>query len=641
MNFSNNAKKNNIAKRNMLRTQYIFGNRVLILLLLILICFAILIGQLFYLQVIQHGKYITLSHSNRIQLLPLPPTRGQIFDRNGVLLATNVPSFNLTITRQDTSLPIDQLIEKIETFIPITEQEKQRYIKSDRVAARQNPVPLKEGLTEKEIATLSVNLYQLDGVDILPQLTRIYPEKNSAVHALGYVGRIDTSDIKDIERKEIQKEYLTLTHIGKKGAEKSFEDILRGTMGFEEVEMNSNGRIIRSISQDLPTPGQNIYLTLDMRLQKVAEDLLGDQTGAIIALDPKTGEVLAFVSKPNYDPNLFVNGISFADYDLLNNDPEKPFLNRVMQGRYPPGSTIKPQIALAGLENDIITPTSTVQCQGYFQVPGSSHKFRDWRRWGHGKVNLYLSLVQSCDVFYYDLAYKLGITPMTDFLTQFSLGTPTNIDLLGESSGILPTPDYKKRTFKQSWFTGETVTAGIGQSYWLTTPLQIAQATTIIAQKGKAFTPHVLLATEDPGTKIKTNTPLTPIPKIKLKKNEYWDHVTAGMVGVVHDAIGTGRKINTGQGYKIAGKSGTAQVKSIAQNATYDKKNLSKKYHDHAWFTAFAPADNPEIVVTVLIENGGSGSGVAAPIAKEVINAWMTGFSTPIKTPIINPSAGE
>ena len=628
-------------KRSKTQLQSVFRNRTFFVIILILICFSLLLAQLFNLQVNLHKKYATLSDSNRIQLIPIPPTRGHIFDRNGVVLATNIPSFNLTITKQNTSQSVEEIIQKLQQWIPISEQEIAKYQRINRVTSRQTPVPIKEQLTEEEINTLSVNLYQLDGVEITSQLTRYYPEMNSAVHALGYVGRIDANDNKDIEAKNIQNQYLTLTHIGKKGAEKSFEDILRGTMGFEEVETNSSGRIIRRLEQTLPIPGQDIYLTLDMRLQRVAESVLTGYTGAIVAFDPKTGEILAFVSKPDYNPNLFVNGISHTDFNQLNNDPDKPFLNRVMQGRYPPGSTIKPQIALAGLEHGIITPTSTVSCQGFYQVPGSKHKFRDWRRWGHGKVNLYLSLVQSCDVYYYDLAYKMGITPMTDFLKQFSLGKPTGIDLLGESHGTMPTPAYKRQTFNQPWFDGETVTAGIGQSYWLTTPLQVNQATAIVAQKGKAYTPHILKATRNPATQALTNIQPTPAEPVLISKPEYWAGVIDGMIGVVHGSQGTARRISTGLNYKIAGKSGTAQVKSIAQNAVYNKKALAKKHHDHAWFTAFAPAEDPTIVVTVFLENGGSGSGVAAPIAKEVINAWVSDFTAPLKTPSTNARAGE
>ncbi len=628
-------------KKSKAQLKSVFRNRTIFITIIIFICFSVLLIQLFNLQIKLHKKYVTMSDSNRIQLVSLPPTRGQIFDRNGVVLATNIPSFNLTITKQNTSIPTHEIIEKIREWINISEQEISKYERIDRVSSRQTPVPLKEQLTEEEIHKLSVNLYQLDGVEIISQLTRHYPEYNSAVHALGYVGRIDSTDLKDIEAKNIQNQYLTLTHIGKKGAEKSFEDILRGTMGFEEVETNSSGRIVRKLEQTLPIPGQDIYLTIDIRLQRIAEQVLGDHTGAIVAFDPKTGDVLAFVSKPDYNPNLFVNGISHTDFNDLNNNPEKPFLNRVMQGRYPPGSSIKPQIALAGLEAGLITPTSTVSCQGFYQVPGSKHKFRDWRRWGHGKVNLYLSLVQSCDIYYYDLAYKMGITPMTDFLKQFALGTPTGIDLLGESHGVLPTPAYKRQTFNQPWFDGETVTAGIGQSYWLTTPLQINQATAIVAQRGKALVPHILKATRNPSTGELTQIEPKYAQEVVLRKPEFWQGVIDGMVGVVHGSQGTAKRIASGLKYQIAGKSGTAQVKSIAQNATYNKNALAKKHHDHAWFTAFAPANDPSIVVTVFVENGNSGSGVAAPIAKEVINAWITDFKAPIQTPSTNTRAGE
>ncbi len=605
----------------------IFKGRALICAILILFAFIALILRLGFLQIIEHERYTTLSNSNRIKLHPLPPTRGQIFDRNGEILATNIPIYNIEITPQDITQNIDDLIAAIDQIVPISENDIRSFKRAYRRANKQDAVILKKGLTDDEIALLSINLHKLDGVNVHADLVRVYPFKSRAVHAIGYVGRVDARDLEEIRENHLEKEYNGITHMGKRGAEKSFENILRGTMGFEKVETSSHGRTVRKISETAPIPGKNIYLTLDIRLQILAEEALGDYDGSIVVLDPQSGAVLAFVSNPTYDPNLFVDGISHRDFNALNTDPSTPFLNRVMQGLYPPGSVIKPQIALAGLQNGFVTEHSRVNCQGYFQVPGDNHKFRDMGY--HGPLNVRQAIERSCDVYFYDLAYNMGVTALTDFLAKFALGTRTNIDLIGESAGIAPTPEYKRRRFKQPWYTGDTVTAGIGQSYWLTTPLQIAQATAIIGMQGDAFEPHILGATAIPPSNQKEFTNPNPIAPIILDSEQYWQVIVEGMEAVVHGSRGTARRHKL-LNYRSAGKTGTAQVKTIAQGAKYDAANLERKYHDHAWYTAFAPVENPQIAIALIVENGGSGSRVAAPIGKEVMDAWLNDFDTPL-----------
>ncbi len=619
--FGNDAQS---IRRTQLKNDRLFRSRALFSLLFIVICFAILWGQLFTLQIVEHEKYQTLSDQNRIKLMPLPPTRGQIFDRNGKVLATNIPSYDLEVVKQD--IPpreqIETLVEKVEKIIPLTQQEKERFYRAFQRAQIQEATPLKEELTDVEIAKIAVNLHHLNGIHITPKLTRFYPYRAHAVHALGYVGRIDERDLKEIADNHLEKEYTGISHIGKRGAEKSFEHLLRGKVGYEQVETSSNGRIVRKISETPPLPGNNIYLTIDIDLQILAEEAMEDYNGALVAQDPRTGEILAFVSKPIYDPNLFVSGISQKDFDALNYDINTPFLNRVMQGRYPPGSVIKPQIALAGLNSGEITPSSTIMCGGHYQVEGDSHRFRD--HGAHGRLNIYGAMERSCNVYFYDLAYNLGITPMIEFLKDFSLGTPTQIDLLGESSGVAPTPEYKRSRHNTPWYAGDTVTAGIGQSYWLTTPLQINQATAIIAMAGKNYTPHILRSFARPNSETQYTIPLRPIKPIHLKNEEHWQVIQESMERVVHGSRGTARSLNRNLDYRLAGKTGTAQVKSIAQGERYNQDELDRRHHDHAWFSAYAPAENPQIVVTALVENGGSAARTSGPMVRTVIDAWLS-----------------
>ncbi len=594
----------------------LFFRRTLVVLFAVFLGFLAVTGRLVYLQVLNHERFTTLSESNRVRVQPLPPTRGFIFDRNGVLLADNLASYHLEITREqvkDLGATLAELRQRIE----LTDADIERYRKLARRAPPYTGVPLRFRLSDEEIARLAVDLYRLPGVDIKADLTRRYPLGSLAVHVIGYVGRIDESELRRLDPGQ----YSGSTHIGKTGVERSYEDLLRGRAGWQQVETNAEGRPLRVLSRTPPTPGQHIYLSIDVRLQAVAEKALEDYNGAIVALDPRNGEVLALASQPTYDPNPFVNGIDFASYRQLNTSKDRPLLNRALRGIYPPGSTIKPLMALAGLEYGVINRYTGVFCPGFYRLPGSSHKFRDWRHGGHGSVSMDQAIAQSCDVYFYNLAFGLGIDRLHEFLDRFHLGRLTGIDLPGEKGALLPSQEWKRRVHKHPWFAGDTISAGIGQGYFLATPLQLAHATAVISQRGADFKPRVLLATEDPGTRIKTPETPRPLPPVAVKNPQFWDTVIAGMIHVVEG--GTAHRIGIGAKYRIAGKTGTAQVFTVGQNERYNASRLARHLLDHALFVAFAPVDNPRIAVAVIAEHGGGGSKTAAPMARKVMDAYL------------------
>ncbi|QQS55147.1 MAG: penicillin-binding protein 2 [Candidatus Competibacteraceae bacterium] len=594
----------------------LFFRRALVLLFAVFLGFLAVAGRLVYLQVLKHERFTTLSDSNRVRLQPLPPTRGFIFDRNGVLLADNLASYHLEITHEQVK-DLDATLVKLRQRIELTDADIERYRKLARRVPPYTGVPLRFRLSDEEIARLAVDLYRLPGVDIKADLTRRYPLGPLAVHAIGYVGRIDENELRRLDPGQ----YSGSTHIGKTGVERSYEELLRGRTGWQQVETNAEGRPLRVLSRTPPVPGQHIYLSIDVRLQAVAEKVLEDYNGAIVALDPRNGEILALASQPTYDPNPFVNGIDFASYRLLNTSKDRPLLNRALRGIYPPGSTIKPLMALAGLEYGEVNRYSGVFCPGFYRLPGSSHKFRDWRRGGHGHVNLDRAIAQSCDVYFYSLAFNLGIDRIHEFLDRFHLGRPTGVDLPGEKSALLPSQEWKRRVRKHAWFAGDTISVGIGQGYFLTTPLQLAHATAVISQRGTDFKPRVLLATEDPGTRVKTPEVPRSLPPVTLKNPQFWDTVIAGMIHVVEG--GTAHRIGAGAKYRIAGKTGTAQVFTVGQNERYNAKRLARHLLDHALFVAFAPADDPRIAVAVIAEHGGGGSKTAAPMARKVMDAYL------------------
>lgn len=572
-------------------------------------------GRLAFLQVLNHEHFTTLSENNRVKLQPLPPARGLIFDRNGVLLADNLPSYRLEITPEQIK-DMDATLEQLAERIALSDSDIERF---QRMASRTPPyngIPLRFRLSEEEIARLAIDLHRFPGVEITADLTRSYPLGAKAAHVIGYVGRIDEAELQRID----ERQYQGTTHIGKIGAEKSYEEILHGQTGYQQVETNAEGRVLRVLERTPPVAGKNIYLTIDIDLQAAAEQALAGHNGAIVAIDPSNGEVLAMASLPSYDPNPFVNGIDAASFKVLNTSPDRPLFNRALRGMYPPGSTIKPFMAMAGLQYGSTNRNRTVYCPGSYRLPGSSYVFRCWKKNGHGTTNMDKGITQSCDVYFYDLALNTGIDHIHEFLDKFCLGRPTGIDLPGERSGVLPSQSWKRKVYNKPWYSGETVNTGVGQGYMLTTPLQLAHAVAAVAQSGRAFQPRILYATEDQGSREKRLEAPRPLPPIDTSDPRNWAFVAGAMVHVVQ--FGTAHKISVGTPYTIAGKTGTAQVFSL-RGEKYDAKKLAKHLQDHSLFIAFAPAEEPRIAVAVIAEHGGGGSATAAPIAKRVLDAYL------------------
>ncbi|AIZ34323.1 penicillin-binding protein 2 [Pseudomonas parafulva] len=589
-------------------------NRVVVGAVAIMLLVAVLIARLYYLQIIQYDYHSTLSENNRVHVQPIPPTRGLIFDRNGVIVADNRPSFSLTMTRERAGqwqTVLDTIIEVLE----LTEDDRALFEKRMKQGRRPfEPVPILFELNEDQIARVAVNQFRLPGVEVVAQLVRHYPQGAHFAHSVGYVGRINEKELKSLDPVN----YSGTHHIGKTGIERFYEDQLHGQVGYEEVETNARGRVLRVLKRTDPIPGKDIVLSLDIKLQEAAEQALGGRRGAIVALDPRTGEVLAMVSQPSFDPNLFVTGISFKAYAELRDSIDRPLFNRVLRGLYPPGSTIKPAVAIAGLDSGVVNASSRVFDPGYYQLPNYDHKYRNWNRTGDGWVDLDVAIMRSNDTYFYDLAHKMGIDRLSAYMNKFGIGQKVSLDMFEESSGLMPSREWKRATRRQAWFPGETLILGIGQGYMQATPLQLAQATALIANKGKWNRPH-LAKTIEGQPPVDDN----PMADIVLRDKNDWARVTHGMEQVMHGARGTARKAALGSPYRIAGKSGTAQVVAIKQGEKYDRNKLQERHRDHALFVAFAPAEAPKIVVSVMVENGESGSGVAAPVVRQVMDAWL------------------
>ena len=598
--------------------------RALVATLAVLALMGVLLGRMTYLQVLGFQHYSTLSHENRVKLVAIPPTRGLIYDRNGVLLAENRPSFRLIVTPEEVR-DMDDMLRRLGQVIELSAGDLERFRDLLARKRRFEEIPLKFRLSPEEVARFAVDRHRFPGVEVQAELSRHYPHGEVAVHALGYVGRINPQELQRLEEDGKLANYSGTSHIGKTGVERYYQDLLHGTVGVERIETNALGRPIRTLERDPPIPGQDIYLTLDMRLQRAAEAALGDYSGSVVAIDPKNGEVLAFVSKPGYDPNLFVNGIDYATYQDLQRDHDQPLFNRALRGQYPPASTLKPFIGLAALEENTVAASSTVYCPGAYQLPGNDHRYRCWKRAGHAHTNLYEAIAESCDVYFYDVAYRLGIDAMSRHMDAFNFGRRTGIDLSGELSGINPSREWKRAAKGESWYHGETVIAGIGQGYWLTTPLQLAQATAILANRGHRIRPHLLYGRRP----ANAERPIRHLPEpagdpIELKNDRHWDEVIAAMRGVVHGRTGTARRVSEDMEYEMAGKTGTSQVFGLPQDRSeYDPEEIALRLRDHALFIAFAPIEEPRLAVAVVVENGGSGSAVAAPIAREVIDAYL------------------
>ena len=588
-----------------------------------LLLIGILASRLVYLQIINHELYATRSDDNRLKIIPVPPARGLIFDRNGVLLAENRPSHTLEITPEQTP-DMDAALASLQKLVKIDESDLKRFRRLSRRKPDFEGIPLKTRLTDHEVARLAVNLHHLRGVEITSRLNRHYPLGEEMVHVVGYVGRIDEDELKNLEDPT---NYAGTSHYGKVGVELAYEDTLHGTVGLQRVEINAQGRVVRVIEDVPPAPGQTLYLSVDSRLQRVAMDALEDYNGAVVALDPRNGDILAMISKPGFDPNLFVNGIDAPTYRRLRDNDDRPLFNRALRGQYPPGSTLKPFYGLASLEEGVNTAERTMFAGPYFQLPGQDHKYRDWKKSGHGWVDLDKAIVQSCDVYFYDLAVKMGIDTMNKHMRRFGLGEPTGLDIRGEERGLFPSREWKRRAKGQVWFPGETVITGIGQGYTLTTPLQLANATAILANRGRGFHPRVVRAVQEPTGGGMEEQPSRPRQAAPIQNPAHWDAIIQSMVNVVHAANGTayriGQDIDQNIGFKIAGKTGTAQVFTIKQEEEYEEEDIHRKLRDHALFVAFAPVENPRISVAVIIENGGPGSATAAPVARKLLDEYF------------------
>ena len=576
----------------------LFRSRALVAGILVFLALLLVIVRLIILQINKYEHYTNLSRENYQKNIPIPPVRGQIYDRNGVLLADNHIEYVLEVTKDKVQDLEDELV-RINELIPMTPQAIKKFKQKLRVNSRFLPVVLRPGLTEKEIATFSVHRSRFPGFEINVRMERTYPLGETAGHLIGYVGRIDKKDLKKLNKDE----YKGTSHIGKSGIEKFYETRLHGTSGYKVVEVDAHGKPQVVLDQKSPIAGEDLFLSIDLKLQLKAEELLEEResNGAVVAIDPRNGEVLAMASVPMYDPNLFVNGISYKNYNALRNNPDRPLYNRALQGTYPPGSTIKPMAALAGLDEGTVTRSRSVFGRGFFQIPGVRHRYRCWKKSGHGHVSMNRAIFQSCDVYFYDLAYRMGIKRYSDSLKRFGFGAKTGIDLPHERAGIMPSAEWKKKRFDQNWYPGDTVNIGIGQGYWTVTPLQLAHAVGTVAMHGVKMRPHVLR-----GVRISRNLPQKLVAAEQLETIEtgspqHWKDVVKAMVHVVHGPGGTAGRSGAGAKYKFAGKTGTAQVFSVAQNKTYNASRLAKKLHDHSLFVAFSPPDNPVIAIAAAI----------------------------------------
>ena len=605
------------ALRDQQREITVFRNRLMLASLGIVIAFGLLLARFTWLQVVQREYYHTLAEANRISVLPVVPNRGLILDRNGEVLAANYSAYTLEIT--PSKVPnVERAIDELATVVEVNPRDRRRFKRLQEESKNFESLPIRTRLTEEEVARFAVNRYRFPGFEIKARLFRSYPQGEIASHAIGYIGRINDADVKRIDEAGLATNYKGTDHIGKLGIEGAYEKELHGTTGSEQVEIDAGGRAIRALSRNEPVSGNNLVVTLDLKLQKIAEEAFGDYKGALVAIDPKTGEVLALVSKPGFDPNLFVDGIDPQNWDLLNNSPDKPLNNRALRGQYPPGSTIKPFMALAALEYKKRSPEFSISDPGYFTLPGVAHRYRDWKKGGHGTVNLHKSVVISCDTYYYGLATELGIDLIHQHLDKFGFGKKSGIDIEGELPGIAPSQEWKQRRFKQKWYAGDTVSVGIGQGYMLTTPLQLAAATATLANGGTPVHPRLLKAVEDARTReIRSMLPKMNDPV--AVKPEHIALVRAAMVDVTRPG-GTAAQASAGAGYTIAGKTGTAQVVGMKQNETYNEKRMRREHWDHALFVAFAPAEDPKLAVAVMVENGQHGGSTAAPIARQVFD---------------------
>ncbi len=614
--------------RNFALEQFYFHQRIRFAGACVLLALLLLIARFFYLQIGKYDYYHTQAENNRVALVPIVPNRGNIYDRHGELLAQNFFVYTLEIV----PARIDDLqdtISRLGKLLTIRERDIKNFKKLRAQTHNFESVPIRTHLTEQEAAVFAVNQYQFPGVSIKSRLFRFYPHGKTASHLLGYVGRINQSDNKALELLELSSNYKGSDHIGKAGIEQFYETILHGQTGFQQVEINADGQAERVLSVTAPKSGNNLVLSVDLQLQKIAEQAFGQRRGALIALDPKSGEVLAYVSMPGYDPNLFIDGIDSDTWKELNDSLDKPLINRPIRGIYPPGSTFKPFVALAGLNEHKRMPPYQIADAGFYTLSGSAHQYRDWKPGGHGMVDMQKAITVSCDTFFYGLAQELGIEKLTDYVRHFGFGEKTGLDMVGEIGGLLPTPSWKAKRYKQKWYPGETIIVGIGQGYTLVTPMQLAQAVSILANNGIAMRPHLLKTVELADRSKRYDIPLSQVDLLHIETDSM-QIVRKGMIDVTK-AGGTAASVGAGAPYEIAAKTGTAQVVGIKQGAKYNAAALDERHRDHALFIAFAPAEDPKIALAVIVENGGHGGSAAGPIARQVMDYYLLG-KQPINT---------
>ncbi|WP_158146777.1 penicillin-binding protein 2 [Vibrio fluvialis] len=613
--------------RDYLAEARLFRNRAVVSFVGIVLMMGILVANLYNIQVNQYQDYKTRSNDNRIKVVPIAPNRGLIYDRNGVLLAENRPVFSLEIIPEKVK-NMDETIARLQQILTITPEQIAAFEKERRQTRRFNSVPLLTQLTEEEVAKFSVQQYKYPGVSVSANLKRYYPYGEVLTHVIGYVSRINDRDIERLVREGKEANYQATRDIGKLGIERYYEDLLHGEAGYQEVEVNSRGRVIRTLKYVPPTPGKDIVLNLDIKLQLYVHSLFNGRRGSAVVLDPKDNGVLAMVSSPSYDPNAFVHGISGKEYSELLNDKDRPLVNRTTLGIYPPGSTVKPFIAVSALEEGVITPNTTRNDPGYWRIPNSKTRpFRDWLRWGHGKVDIIKALEESVDTFFYQIAYDMGIDRLSDWMMKFGFGDYTGIDITEESKANMPTRDWKMARHRTPWYQGDTIPVGIGQGYWTATPMQLAKATSVLVHHGKVIAPHLLRSTINNGEEFSTQkeNEYVTYPPITGVPDKYWNMAIEGMYLVNHGKRGTARRAFQGLQYKSAGKSGTAQVFGLAEGQEYNADELAEHLRDHALFTGFAPVDDPKVIVTIVLENAGGGSSNGAPVVRQIFDRVILG----------------
>ncbi len=605
----------------------LFTRRAIVAFIGIVFLVGVLVANLYNIQVNQFQDYKTRSNDNRIKVVPIAPNRGLIYDRNGVLLAENRPVFSLEVTPE--KVPnMDETLKRLQTILPISEDDIEQFDKERRHSRRFNAVPLMTQLTQQQVAKFSVRQHEFPGVTVNAALKRYYPYGNVLTHVIGYVSRINDRDMQRLAREGKDSNYQASRDIGKLGIERYYEDMLHGTAGYQEVEVNSRGRVIRTLKYVPPEPGKDIVLNIDINLQLYVDKLLEGRRGSAVILDPHDNGVLAMVSSPSYDPNAFVHGISSKAYSALLNDKNRPLVNRATLGIYPPASTIKPLMAVAALTEGVITPNTTRNDPGYWRIPNSKTKpFRDWLRWGHGKVNVTKAIEESVDTFFYQVAYDMGIDRISRWMMMFGFGDYTGIDILEESKANMPTREWKMQRHRTPWYQGDTIPVGIGQGYWTATPMQITKAMSVLVHHGEVLAPHFLRATIDNGrnlseqvtAEVETYPPIAGVPE------RYWNIAINGMYLVNNGKRGTARRSFSDAPYKSAGKSGTAQVFGLGEDEEYNADEIAEHLRDHALFTGFAPLDSPKLIGTVVLENAGGGSSHGAPVLRKIFDHVLLG----------------